>query len=92
MRGPRWMFLLTIAATVVATPLAQGGGATRQSGQQAAPAKPTKDDPRVERLKTEAIADVDSMRQFTQQMVDSIFSFASWAFRSWRHIAIRWTS
>ncbi|HXW08875.1 MAG TPA: amidohydrolase [Vicinamibacterales bacterium] len=36
---------------------------------------------RIERLKSEAVAGVDAMRTFTQQMVDSIFSFAELGFQ-----------
>ena len=78
MRRPRWMFILAIAATVAATPLAQGP--TRGQAGQKAGASP-KEDPRVERLKTDALAEVESMREFTQQMVDSIFSFAELGFQ-----------
>ena len=35
----------------------------------------------AERLKTDAVKDVDSMKVFTQQMVDSIFSFAELGFQ-----------
>ena len=40
-----------------------------------------KDDARAERLKTDAVRDVESMQVFTQQMVDSIFSFAELGFQ-----------
>ena len=68
-----WISVLMLSAAVVATPVAQGGSA--------APQKPAKNDPRVERLKTEAVAEVESMTGFTQQMVDSIFSFAELGFQ-----------
>jgi aminobenzoyl-glutamate utilization protein B len=59
--------------TLVATPLAQAG-----RGSAAPPRKP---DPRVERLKTEAAADVDAMQVFTQQMVDQVFSYGELGFQ-----------
>jgi aminobenzoyl-glutamate utilization protein B len=68
---------LVLATALVATPLAQGG---RQSSPQK-PTPPVKDDPRVEKLKQEAIADVESMKEFTQQMVDSVFSFGELGFQ-----------
>ena len=37
--------------------------------------------PRAERLKADAVKDVESMKVFTQQMVDSIFSFAELGFQ-----------
>ncbi len=40
-----------------------------------------KDDARAERLKADAVRDVESMQVFTQQMVDSIFSFAELGFQ-----------
>ena len=40
-----------------------------------------KDDARTERLKADAVRDVESMQVFTQQMVDSIFSFAELGFQ-----------
>jgi hypothetical protein len=48
--------------------------------QRPAPATPQKtaapaSDPRVDKLKAEAVADVDSMKDFSQQMVDQVFSF-----------------
>jgi aminobenzoyl-glutamate utilization protein B len=65
---------LGLAVALVASPLAQGRGQ--------APAKPAgKEDPRIEKLKQEALADVESMRAFTQQMVDSVFSFGELGFQ-----------
>jgi aminobenzoyl-glutamate utilization protein B len=40
-----------------------------------------KDDARIEKLKAEAVADVESMKDRTQQMVDSIFSFGELGFQ-----------
>jgi aminobenzoyl-glutamate utilization protein B len=69
-----------VSVLVVAAPFAQS--------PSDAPAKPTatakpapKDDQRTERLKNEAVKDVESMSVFTQQMVDSIFSFAELGFQ-----------
>jgi aminobenzoyl-glutamate utilization protein B len=65
---------LVLAVAVVGAPLAQGRGQ--------APAKPAgKEDPRIQKLKHEAAADVESMREFTQQMVDSVFSFGELGFQ-----------
>jgi aminobenzoyl-glutamate utilization protein B len=64
-----------IAISVMATPIAQD-----RRGQP--PGKPAaKEDPRIERLKSEVLADVDSMQTFTQQMVDQIFSFGELGFQ-----------
>jgi aminobenzoyl-glutamate utilization protein B len=65
---------LVLAVALVASPVAQGRGQ--------APVKPAgKADPRIEKLKQEAAADVESMREFTQQMVDSVFSFGELGFQ-----------
>ena len=40
-----------------------------------------KDDARIEKLKSDAVADVESMKELTQQMVDSIFSFGELGFQ-----------
>src|SRR5690348_13121649 len=47
--------------------------AQQTATQSAAPAKPT--DPRIERLKTEALAKVDARAKQVQEMVDMVFSF-----------------
>lgn len=49
------------------------------SGQQAAPA--ARQDPRLDRLKKEAAAEVDRLSALTQQMVDSVFSFGELGFQ-----------
>ena len=61
--------LMLVAATLaVAAPLA-------------AQPKPAKPDPRLARLKQDAVADVESRTRFTQQMVDQIFSFGELGFQ-----------
>jgi aminobenzoyl-glutamate utilization protein B len=69
---------VALAAVIVATPMAQGRGG------QPPPAPPMnipKDDARIEKLKSDAAANVESMREFTQQMVDSVFSFGELGFQ-----------
>ncbi len=64
-------------AVLVATPMAQGRG-----GQQPPPPlNIPKDDARIEKLKADAAAGVESMKVFTQQMVDSVFSFGELGFQ-----------
>jgi aminobenzoyl-glutamate utilization protein B len=75
----RWIpVVVMLAAAAAAAPLAKG---QRPSAASKAPATPVKGDPRIDRLKQEAAADVESMREFTQQMVDSVFSFAELGFQ-----------
>ena len=62
------LIALAIAAAIVAAPLAQN------------PA-PAPANPRLEALKKEAVADVDSRAQFSQQMVDQIFSYGELGFQ-----------
>jgi aminobenzoyl-glutamate utilization protein B len=53
--------------------------AQRRPAEKPAPAP--KLDPRLEPLKKQALADVESMRDFTQQMVDQVFSFGELGFQ-----------
>ena len=80
MGGSRWILTLTATAAIVATPLAQTRPAAPPAKSQKPPeAKP--DDARTAKLKAEAIKDVESMKEFSQQMVDSIFSFSELGFQ-----------
>ena len=78
----RTSLLVAGVATLVLTaaPLAQNGPANPPSKASAAPTT-TPDEARIARLKTAAVSDVESMKDFTQQMVDSIFSFAELGFQ-----------
>ena len=60
----------------MASTLAQEPG-----NQPQTPAPIPQDAPRVAQLKKDAAADVDAMRVFTQQMVDSVFSFGELGFQ-----------
>jgi aminobenzoyl-glutamate utilization protein B len=70
-------------ASALVTAGEQGRGATAdqaRSGQKpGAPA--AKVDPRLEAMKKQAIADVEGMRDFTQQMVDQVFSYGELGFQ-----------
>src|SRR5919204_2641470 len=72
-------FVATILASTIAA------GVSAQRGRGGAPSTPTSPTPpgppRVEELKREAAADVESMRVMTQQMVDQVFSFAELGFQ-----------
>jgi aminobenzoyl-glutamate utilization protein B len=66
---------LILGLAMVAAPLAR-------EQRPATPATgPAKDDPRIEKLKQEAAANVEAMKEFSQQMVDSVFSFAELGFQ-----------
>jgi aminobenzoyl-glutamate utilization protein B len=78
----RWIpVALMCTAAIVGAPLALAQRAGAPAKEAAAAVKPVKDDPRVAKLKREAAADVESMRELTQQMVDSVFSFAELGFQ-----------
>jgi aminobenzoyl-glutamate utilization protein B len=73
--------IAVIVALAGASVLAQGRGDQPQSTAPQAPPAPPADEPRVAKLKSEAVADIDSMKVFTQQMVDSVFSFGELGFQ-----------
>ena len=58
---------------------AQRGGRGGAPGQQGTPTPPGP--PRVEELKKEVAADIDTMKVATQQMVDQVFSFGELGFQ-----------
>jgi aminobenzoyl-glutamate utilization protein B len=81
----RRMLTLALAMAIVGTPVAQDRGATDSEPApppQTAPAPPPpQDEPRVARMKQAAAADVEAMKDFSQQMVDSVFSFGELGFQ-----------
>ena len=79
MRARRSLVLLTAL-------LLTGTFATAQRGAPPTPAPPPPPlnlppNPRLDALKQELIADIESRRVFTQQMVDSLFSFSELGFQ-----------
>src|ERR1700741_1003823 len=81
MRGFRYSLLLAsaLALTVVVTH-AQRGGVGSQT-EAPVPELNLAPNPRLDALKQELMADIDARRQFTQQMVDSIFSYSELGFQ-----------
>ena len=69
---------LLLGAVMAATTLVLVQG---QAGQEPAPTPIPSDEPRAARLKSDAATDIDGMSVFTQQMVDSVFSFAELGFQ-----------
>ena len=63
-----WISVLATTAVLTAAPLAQNQP-SRSPGCE--PRRGSQDDARTQKLKAEAVADVDGMQTFTQQMVDS---------------------
>ncbi len=82
--SPRhWISVLATTAVLTAAPLAQNQPSREPAGaaREASKAEAPKEDARTQKLKAEATADVEGMQTFTQQMVDSIFSFAELGFQ-----------
>ena len=72
--------MTTILISVLAIAVsAQRGGRGGAPGQQGTPTPPGP--PRVEELKKEVAADIDTMKVATQQMVDQVFSFGELGFQ-----------
>jgi aminobenzoyl-glutamate utilization protein B len=81
---------IAAATIVVASVLVSAGEQGRraaastpsdQARDKKAAAAAVKVDPRLEALKKQVTADVESMRDFTQQMVDQVFSFGELGFQ-----------
>jgi aminobenzoyl-glutamate utilization protein B len=72
----RLLGVLALTAATSSVPLAQGRGQNAPP-----PMNIPKDTARIEKLKAEAVADVEAMKDHTQQMVDSIFSFGELGFQ-----------
>src|SRR6476619_324094 len=70
-----WTAALLMAAVVVAVPLAQTPVAPK------APPKPSAAASRLDSFQQQAVADVESHAQFSQQMVDQIFSYGELGFQ-----------
>jgi len=74
------VFLTVILTSVLAIGLsAQRGGRGGAPGSQGTPTPPGP--PRVEELKKEVAADIETMKVTTQQMVDQVFSFGELGFQ-----------
>jgi aminobenzoyl-glutamate utilization protein B len=77
------VLILTFLLALAAPP--SGMSAAQDPPAERAPVPPQSgliaDDERIARLKNEALAEVEKMRDFTQQMVDQIFSFGELGFQ-----------
>jgi aminobenzoyl-glutamate utilization protein B len=75
----RSMIVLMAFVCAATAPIAGSGQKARPAAKPASTAQ--KQDPRVEKLKQDAIAEVQSRADLAQQMVDSIFSFGELGFQ-----------
>jgi len=78
MKAMRWAVVLAMLAG--AGLMAQGRGG-RGGQQQAPPLDLPPDTQRITELKQAALAEIDRRREFTQQMVDQIFSYGELGFQ-----------
>jgi aminobenzoyl-glutamate utilization protein B len=73
--------LLAVALAIVCG-VGLSAGQRRGGGRPPEESKPTPPaSPAIEKMKTDAAAEVESMRELTQQMVDSVFSFGELGFQ-----------
>ncbi len=77
MKTIRWAMLLALVAGAGLAAQGRGG----RGGQQAPPLDLPPDTPQITALKQAAIAEIDRRREFTQQMVDQIFSYGELGFQ-----------
>jgi aminobenzoyl-glutamate utilization protein B len=74
MRASRFLTVAALAALTVSL----GAAPNRQQPKPASPAAPN---PKLEQYKKEVAADIDGMRELTQQMNDQVFSFGELGFQ-----------
>ena len=79
MHAPRVLTILFAAAFTTITPVSAQRNAAEAPATPSTPLAPAS--PRTEALKKEVAADVESRRVFTQQLVDSLFSFSELGFQ-----------
>src|SRR5574338_317517 len=79
MRHLRSSLILVLFVCVAAVPLAGSGQKARSAAK--GPSSAQKTDPRIEKLKQDVVAEVQSRADLAQQMVDSIFSFGELGFQ-----------
>jgi aminobenzoyl-glutamate utilization protein B len=78
---PRTFWTAALVVVLALAPMEAQRRSAPAEPQKPATAPPVKVDPRVEALKKQAASDVESMRDFSQQMVDMVFSFGELGFQ-----------
>ena len=71
----------TFLAIVVSACLVAGVAAGAQKAPTAPKGPAGASNPKLDALKKDAAADIDTMREFTQQMIDQVFSFGELGFQ-----------
>ena len=79
MNSRKTVLTATLTSVLAIAVSAQRGGRGGAPGQQGTPTPPGP--PRVEELKKEVAADIETMKVATQQMVDQVFSFGELGFQ-----------
>ena len=79
MNSSKTVFIAILVSVLAVVASAQRGGRGGAPGQQGTPTPPGP--PRVEELKKEVAADIETMKVATQQMVDQVFSFGELGFQ-----------
>src|SRR6186997_1383809 len=74
---------LSAALCAVVVLGAQRGGGAGGGAAQQPPLNLPPDTPKLTQLKDEAIAEVDKLKEFSQQMVDQIFSYGELGFQEY---------
>ncbi len=77
----RFVIAFAVLLSMAGVPSHAQDASARPDRKAVKPAPLTKEQLRLEALKKDAIADVDGMATLTQQMVDSVFSFAELGFQ-----------
>ena len=77
----RSLLMVMVVLTVIGPALTAQRGAAPPEGPRSSPLPPAPPNPRLDALKKEVVADVESRRVFTQQLVDSLFSYSELGFQ-----------
>ena len=77
----RFVIAFAVLLSMAGVPSHAQDASAKPDRKAVKPAPLTKEQLRLEALKKDAIADVDGMATLTQQMVDSVFSFAELGFQ-----------
>ncbi|HEX7796213.1 MAG TPA: amidohydrolase [Vicinamibacterales bacterium] len=77
----RSLLIALVVLIVIGPAVTAQRGAAPPEGPRSSPLPPAPPNPRLDALKKEVVADVESRRVFTQQLVDSLFSYSELGFQ-----------
>src|SRR5262245_39082405 len=81
MRARTRSLLVAVVAVALAGPVLLAQRGAPPATPRSSPLPPAPPNPRLDALKKEVLADVESRRVFTQQLVDSLFSYSELGFQ-----------